>query len=216
MKKILALFLSLMLVFTVAGVASAAGVDDNIIDAGDIFGFAAVYFDDVEVQVDNTVTVDVKIKNNAGFTKLVITAETDGVTLVGAQNGTGTTVTLQNGEVTVLADPAIAGQDTVVAKLQFKGETVGKNAVALNLAAFAGDDEFETGKVTSYITVKAAYTLGDFNNDGEVDVVDLSILKKHVANLEALDNPAMGDMNGDGETDVTDLAILKKQVAGIA
>lgn len=215
MKKFLALFLSLVLVFAVAGVASAAGVDDNIIDAGDIFGFAAVYFDDAEVQVDDTVTVDVKVKNNAGFTKLVITAEADGVTLVGAQNGTGTTVAFANGEVTVLADPAIAGQDTVVAKLQFKGVTAGKNAVALNLVAFAGEDEFETGKVTSYITVKAAYTLGDFNEDGEVDVVDLAILKKHVAGLEILDNPEVGDMNGDGETEVTDLAILKKQVAGI-
>ena len=149
MKKFLALFLSLVLVFAVAGVASAAGVDDNIIDAGDIFGNAAVYFDEAEVNEGETVTVDVKIKNNAGFTKLVITAETDGVELVGAQNGTGTTVTFANGEVTVLANPAIAGQDVVVAKLQFKGVTAGKNAVALSLAAFVGEDEFETGKVTS-------------------------------------------------------------------
>lgn len=215
MKKFLALFLSLMLVFAVAGVASAAGVDDNIIDAGDIFGYAAVYFNDAEVQVSSTVTVDVKIKNNAGFTKLVITAESDGVELVGAQNGTGTTVTFQNGEVTVLADPALAGQDIVVAKLQFKGVTVGKNAVALSLAAFAGEDEFETGKVTSYITVKVAYTLGDIDNNGDINVADLGLLKKHVANIDLIANPAVGDMDGNGTVNVTDLGILKKKVAGI-
>ena len=215
MKKFLALFLSLMLVFSFGAVASAAGVDDNIVDAGDIFGLASVYFDKAEVQIDDTVTVDVKLKNNAGFTKLVITPECEGLTLVGVQGGSGTSASFANGVVTVLAAPAISGQDVVVAKLQFKGVAEGDIAVALALAAYVGAEEFETVKAISYVTVKAAYTLGDFNGDGLIDVVDLSILKKHVAGLETLANPAMGDMNGDGETEVADLAILKKQVAGI-
>ncbi len=215
MKKFLALFLSLVLVFAVAGVASAAGVDDNIIDAGDIFGNAGVYFDETEVQVGGNVTVDVKIKNNAGFTKLVITAESNGVTLTDAQAVEGTTVTREGSVVTVLADPAFVGQDAVVVKLQFTGAAEGKTAVALSLAAFVGDNEFDTAKVNSYITVKPAYTVGDIDNNGEIDVVDLALLKKHVAGLEILDNPEVGNMDGNDIVDVVDLAVLKKQVAGI-
>lgn len=53
---------------------------------------------------------------------------------------------------------------------------------------------------------------GDTNFDGEVNVVDLAILKKVVAGIsETMDV----DLNDDDKTDVVDLALLKKFVAGI-
>lgn len=53
---------------------------------------------------------------------------------------------------------------------------------------------------------------GDINCDGEVNVVDLAVLKKVVAGISAFED---FDLDADGSTDVVDLALLKKFVAGL-
>ncbi len=68
-----------------------------------------------------------------------------------------------------------------------------------------------TNAAWHYNTI-TTYEPGDINEDTEVNVVDLAILKKVVAGLEkSLDV----DLNGDANTDVVDLALLKKIVAGL-
>lgn len=58
----------------------------------------------------------------------------------------------------------------------------------------------------------SGFPKGDTNFDGEVNVVDLAVLKKVVAGIT---QKADFDLNGDGETNVVDLAVLKKFVAGL-
>ncbi len=55
----------------------------------------------------------------------------------------------------------------------------------------------------------------DINGDGNVDVVDLALLKKVVAGLENANNFTGCDIDKNGVIEVVDLAILKKKVAGI-
>ncbi|MBQ2899915.1 MAG: InlB B-repeat-containing protein [Oscillospiraceae bacterium] len=56
---------------------------------------------------------------------------------------------------------------------------------------------------------------GDSNNDGEVDVFDLLILRKHLAGIpEEIDLNA-SDVNVDGEVDVFDLLLFRKYLAGM-
>lgn len=59
-------------------------------------------------------------------------------------------------------------------------------------------------------------TLGDLNGDGEVDIMDLTALRRYVAGLIKLDADrlAAADLNGDGEVDIMDLTILRRYVAG--
>lgn len=56
--------------------------------------------------------------------------------------------------------------------------------------------------------------IGDLNGDGSVDTADLSILKKHLAGLQA-DPAGNTDCNSDGRTDTADLALLKKYLANL-
>ncbi len=55
----------------------------------------------------------------------------------------------------------------------------------------------------------------DIDGDGDVDVIDLGILKKVVAGLEDSQQYTNCDIDRNGDINVTDLAILKKKVAGI-
>lgn len=55
--------------------------------------------------------------------------------------------------------------------------------------------------------------LGDCNDDGAVDTVDLANLKLYLAGLDEIGNNA--DMNGDGNVDTVDLAQLKLTLAGL-
>lgn len=64
------------------------------------------------------------------------------------------------------------------------------------------------------------YTLivtGDLNKDGNLDIVDLSILNKSVLGLKKLDSEQMlsGDLNFDNTNDIVDLSILNKIILGI-
>ena len=105
--------------------------------------------------------------------------------------------------------------------LFFDDETTSITAITADMVT--GFDNTKEGEQTLTITYsgKTATLIiniidgipGDVNSDGEVNVVDLALLKKMVAGLsESLDV----DLNGDGKTDVVDLALLKKMVAGLA
>ena len=56
---------------------------------------------------------------------------------------------------------------------------------------------------------------GDSNNDGEVDVFDLLVLRKHLAGMSTTINTGASDVNSDGEVDVFDLLMLRKYLAGM-
>lgn len=56
---------------------------------------------------------------------------------------------------------------------------------------------------------------GDINGDGNIDIVDLSILNKHLIELSIIDDETKkkaADLNDDGEINILDLSILNKKI----
>ena len=75
MKRIFAILLCAVMIFSAMSMSVFAeqGKDDTQIGAGDIFGTTAVYFEDANVMVGQTVTVDLMIKSNPGITDMICT-----------------------------------------------------------------------------------------------------------------------------------------------
>jgi len=59
--------------------------------------------------------------------------------------------------------------------------------------------------------------IGDINLDGDIDVEDLLLLKKHILKISVLDGQRLtnADMSEDGKVDVEDLLVLKKIILKI-
>lgn len=61
-------------------------------------------------------------------------------------------------------------------------------------------------------------TIGDINNDGNIDITDLFLLKRHIiaGSREGWkltgESLTAADINEDGNVDVTDLLILKRTI----
>lgn len=60
------------------------------------------------------------------------------------------------------------------------------------------------------------YKIGDVNNDGEVDILDLIAIKKHTVGNKPNICVAAADMNGDGEINAEDITIMKKILLGVS
>lgn len=56
--------------------------------------------------------------------------------------------------------------------------------------------------------------LGDLNDDGKVNAMDLIILRKYIAGLINDLDASLVDINGDGKVGAADLIILRKLIAG--
>lgn len=59
------------------------------------------------------------------------------------------------------------------------------------------------------------YSVGDINLDGNVNIADLGVLAKYIAEIVVIDGDALknSDCNGDGEVDIADLTRLAKYIA---
>ena len=60
-------------------------------------------------------------------------------------------------------------------------------------------------------------TVGDVNNDGEIDIADAILIMKHDAGLTVIDNAFQqaADVNNDGEIDIADAILIMKYDAGL-
>ena len=58
--------------------------------------------------------------------------------------------------------------------------------------------------------------VGDVNLDGQIDVIDVTAIQKHLAGLIHLSDEqlVLSDTNGDGEINITDATHLQKYLAG--
>ena len=63
----------------------------------------------------------------------------------------------------------------------------------------------------------ASISYGDINNDGNRNVVDLVMMKKHIVGISTLSGEQFtrGDINHDGVINVVDLVLLKKHIVGL-
>ncbi|EPR09375.1 glycosyl hydrolase family 95 catalytic domain-containing protein [Ruminiclostridium papyrosolvens] len=55
---------------------------------------------------------------------------------------------------------------------------------------------------------------GDINNDGEIDAIDLLLLKKYLLGLETIENSELADLDANGEINAIDFSLLKKYLLG--
>lgn len=55
---------------------------------------------------------------------------------------------------------------------------------------------------------------GDVNGDGEVDIKDSALIKRHLAGWKVDMDMAAADVNGDGEVNIKDSALIKRTLAG--
>ena len=74
-----------------------------------------------------------------------------------------------------------------------------------------------TTSMTFEIIAKVDSMLGDVNNDGKINVTDVSKTAAHVKGIRPLDEKAQksADVNGDGKINVTDIAKIAAHVKGI-
>ncbi len=71
------------------------------------------------------------------------------------------------------------------------------------------------GKVT--VAGDSGVLKGDLNNDGQINMKDIIILRKIVAGILSPTDIQLrsGDLNGDGNLNMKDIIILRKKVAGV-
>ena len=60
----------------------------------------------------------------------------------------------------------------------------------------------------------ANFMYGDFNYDGKVNTIDLTIMRKYLAVYDVEFDTAAADFNGDGKVSTVDLTTLRKYLAG--
>lgn len=119
--------------------------------------------------------------------------------------------------------------ETLSAKWQYKTLELPDISTQNNDQIFVGwysDPDFTNfvGKNITYIpkediTLYAYWTnykTGDVNSDDDVDITDLVILRRHLAEIDSLTgkNLLAADLNHDDSVDITDLIILRKFLAG--
>ena len=219
MKKIISVILAIAMVFILSLSVSAYTIntDDAQIGAGDIFGIAAVYFDDATVENGNTVTVDLMVKeNNEGFTELKITVAADaGIAVEAVANGDLGTASYSDSVITVTSADVIEA-DGCIAKITFTASTAGVKNVVLTATGKNGSDPVAVLGSDCEITVEATESEelpGDVDNDGFVNTTDLAKFKIALAEGSAEQLPN-ADFDGDGAVNTTDLARLKLYLAG--
>ena len=109
-----------------------------------------------------------------------------------------------NGEILVLEFEILKEAKDGSAEIAFTNFKAGnKNNEKLNFV-------IDNGKIEIVSRIP-----GDSNNDGEVDVFDLLILRKHLAGIPEEINLNASDVNADGEVDVFDLLLFRKYLAGM-
>ncbi len=61
------------------------------------------------------------------------------------------------------------------------------------------------------------YYYGDSNKNGVIDILDVSVIQKHIANFEGYDfdeiQLTISDVNGNGEVDVNDVTLIQKYLS---
>ena len=78
-----------------------------------------------------------------------------------------------------------------------------------------GKGNFTGTKSTTFTIVKSSgkKNSGDVNDDGKIDIKDVTLLKQYVANWKVTVNATNADTNGNGQITIADVTLLKQYVA---
>ena len=160
----------------------------------------------------------------------VITTESD-VELVVEEQNTGNIVVEVNGEISYAYDislqkdgETVQPDDTVTVILPYTGEEcenvkvyrVEDDGTLTDMNAYFKDGNliFITDHFTLYIVVDEEWILGDVDGDGEVTVLDATLIQRHNAHMQIPVSDEMllkcGDVDGDGEVTVLDATLIQR------
>ena len=149
----------------------------------------------------------------AGVKPSTTAACTSGYAIPGTPSWTPADTTFKSGtqytiKIPVTAEFEMGDIDTVTAKVN------GKDAKFIA--------ERKTGKIYAYYveyTFDATkdYMLGDVNGDGNISVLDATLIQKYIAGLVTFSDTqkAAADVNGDGSVSVLDATLIQKYIAGL-
>ena len=198
MKKFFCVFCVSVLVSVVNVGASAAGSSIMSLSSSNI-------------NVGESVTVSINIK-------------TDGAKNIYAVVGTveynedifdyvSSNVVANGGGGTVKFAPTATGVQSIIVEFTFKAKAKGLGQFSLTDCQYSNGNDIDVIGSSEYIIVSKAKK-GDINCDGEIDVLDLIVLKKCIAK-NSDDFVSSADINSDGAVNGTDLVMLKKMLIGI-
>lgn len=221
MKKIFAFVLTLTMLFSVMSLSAFAytiNKDDAEMDADDIFGTTAVYFEDATVKSGETVTVDLMLESNPGITYLKVSLTLpEGISITGIASGEIGNV-VSEGNAFVFESDETVTRDGCVAKITFTSSAVGKYNITLSAQAANGGDAVTVNGSDCVVTVTPADVIeivGDVNDDGVVTAADAAVLKLFLATNNITAETVNLDVNKDGVANASDLAVLKQVLAGM-
>ena len=241
MKKVLSSFIAVALILQLFAMVVTVLAEDN----------ALITVSNESGTVGSIVTVKVGIVNNPGFHALQCEIEYDkslmqlvsisaGEKLIDNAVGEGNVPAkfLYMGILPSGVTSELITGDVTVAILTFKLLEAGTSEVTVNcVESLYLNDAYEmiqfgtrTGVGTVSVSAKIGSVYGDVNGDGEVNVIDLGMLRKYLASVDPLTgmpsiDPSTGlmkvdikpgaDANADGEVNVIDLGMLRKYLASI-
>ena len=110
---------------------------------------------------------------------------------------------------------SVSGNNSENTVINDNGEiTIGKDETSslIIVKAVSAEDSSKYGEFA--ISVKQNILIGDVNGDGDVDVVDATVLQKYI-NKEAISiNLEVADTNGDGKINIRDATQIQKYLVG--
>lgn len=194
-KRIVSIFLTLVLTLSLAGTALAAGTT-------------------VKPVSPSGKTVTATLSADGTYIDLTVTGLTSGAQyLVLMVSGILTNADIAPTESTIKYIDQASAKDSVQASS--KGEVTFKvypSSMQSSTILLSGSDV----RLTIVATVEVPYKLGDINEDNSRDMLDMMALALHIAQKEILTGvPAQAaDVNQDGSRDMLDMMALALHIAG--
>ena len=121
----------------------------------------------------------------------------------------------QSGRVTGLSSARLSGDGVIgtgtLASVILKAKAAGKTQVSLkNFQLGSGTGEGITaGPHEVVITIEGTLATGDVNRDGEVSILDMILIARHLGETEPANSETV-DVNGDGVVNVLDLIVVSQ------
>lgn len=189
-------------------------------------GTAVLTVSHVSGSIGEELEVTVSVKNNPGFISALFEVGYDETVLelTGAENVTALKTFAVNGNVITLGginETANETDEGAIVVLSFKVLSGCEEGTAVTLT-YDPDNmrDYEMDGVVFAIDngmiIAGDYILGDVNDDGSVNIKDVTILRRYLANWTDYQNivKMAADVNVDNEINIKDVTILRRYLAG--
>ena len=226
LKQYLAILLAVLMFFSTSSLeAFAIETTKNAV--------ATITVENKTASPGDTVTVDVSIKDNPGILGAVLKLTYDkSLTLIKGENGDAFSYLTMTkpGKFVSPCKFAWDGQecskddckDGIILKLTFKVAEDAQAGKELKISLSAeGEKIYDNNLETLNVTTKAGgitvkdYDPGDVNDDGEINVADVIMIRRHIAGGYGIKiNEKAADVNNDSSIDAADVILVRRYITG--